>query len=329
VLFRQLFVAAVALLTIASAADAQEWARKMFNTLHHDFGTVARGAHAEYRFVVTNLYKEDVHIVSAESSCGCTSPEVTKQTLKTFEKAEIIARFNTRAFLGAKSAVVTVRFDQPFPAEVQLRVEGYIRSDVVLNPGSVEFGSVRQGEVAEQRLEVLYAGRNDWQIVDIRTTNPYLEAELAEKRRGGGEVAYDMLIRLRPDAPPGYINEQLTVVTNDLRLKTFPLDVSGRVESEITVSPSPLYFSPIAPGDKITKQLVIRGKKPFRILKVECIGGECFDVQFSDEAKVFHLIPVTFIASSTGKFSGKLNIDTDLGAGVVPEVEIQASCIAP
>jgi len=328
VLFRQLFVAAVACLSLAGSANAQDWARKMFNTLSHDFGTVARGARAEYRFEVTNLYKEDVHITSVESSCGCTSPEITKQTLKTFEKAEIIAVFNTRAFLGAKNAIVTVRFDQPFPAEVQLRIDGYIRSDVVLHPGSVEFGSVRQGEPAEKHLEVTYAGRNDWQIVDIRTTNPYLEAELAEKRRGNGEVAYDMLIRLRPEAPVGYINEQLTIVTNDQRLTTFPLDVSGKVESEITVSPSPLYFSPIAPGDKITKQLVIRGKKPFRILKVECVGGECFDVQFSDEAKLFHLIPVTFNASDAGKFSGKLNIDTDLGEGVVPEVEIQASCIA-
>lgn len=301
----------------------------MFNTLSHDFGTVARGARAEYRFVVTNLYKEDVHIASVESSCGCTTPELSQQTLKTFEKAEIVAVFNTRAFLGSKNAVLTVRFDQPFPAEVQLRIDGYIRSDVVLHPGSVALGSVRQGEVAEQRIEVLYAGRNDWQIVDIRTTNPYLEAELAEKKRGGGEVTYDMLIRLRPDAPVGYINEQLTVVTNDQRLTTFPVDVSGKVESEITVSPSPLFFSPITPGDKITKQLVVRGKKPFRILKVECVGGDCFDVQFSDEAKVFHLIPVTFIANSTGKFSGKLTIDTDLGAGVVPDVEIQASCVEP
>ena len=45
----------------------------MFKVTEHDFGTVARGAKAEYRFVFENLYMEDVHIAGAYSSCGCTS----------------------------------------------------------------------------------------------------------------------------------------------------------------------------------------------------------------------------------------------------------------
>ncbi len=326
--FRQLILMA-AVLNFAGLANAQEWAKKMFDSLGHDFGTVVRGAKAEYKFEITNLYKEDVHIVSVESSCGCTTPQISKQTLKTFEKADILAVFNTRAFLGAKNAVLTVRIDQPFPAEVQLRIDGYIRSDVVLHPGSVELGTVAQGSPAEKHIEILYAGRTDWQIVDVRTTNAYLEAELAEKKRGAGEVAYDLLVRVRGDAPVGYINEQLTVVTNDQRLKTFPVDVSGKIESDITVSPSPLFFTPLAPGNSTTKQLVVRGKKPFKITKVHCQGGDCFDVQFSEDSKVLHLIPVTFTATQAGKFNGKIAIETDLGPGVVPNVEIQASCVEP
>ncbi len=318
-----------AILAFAGTAHAQEWARKMFNALSHDFGTVVRGAKAEYRFEITNLYKEDVHISSVESSCGCTSPVISRQTIKTFEKAEIVAVFNTRAFLGAKNAVLTVRIDQPFPAEVQLRIDGYIRSDVVLDPGSIELGTIEQGRPGERTIKVLYAGRPDWQIIDVRTTNPHLEAELVETKRGAGEVGYDLLVRLRGDAPVGYLNEQLTVVTNDQRLKTFPVDVSGKVESDITVSPSPMFFSPLAPGATTTKQLVVRGKKPFRITKVECQGGECFNVQFSEEPKTLHLIPVTFTAPQVGKFNGKIAIETDLGAGIVPAVEIQASCVEP
>ena len=45
----------------------------MFKVTEHDFGSVARGAKAEYRFVFENLYMEDVHISHAYSSCGCTS----------------------------------------------------------------------------------------------------------------------------------------------------------------------------------------------------------------------------------------------------------------
>ena len=43
---------------------AQDWARKMFDKTTHDFGVVARGAKAEYRFVIENIYEEDAHIKS-------------------------------------------------------------------------------------------------------------------------------------------------------------------------------------------------------------------------------------------------------------------------
>ena len=55
-------------------ASAQEWAKKMFKVTSHDFGTVARGAKAEFAFEFENIYEEEVHIASVRSSCGCTFP---------------------------------------------------------------------------------------------------------------------------------------------------------------------------------------------------------------------------------------------------------------
>ena len=80
----------------ADAAHAQEWANKMFNVTNHNFGTVARGSKTEFRFTFRNLYKEDLHVVGVRTSCGCTSPEVTKRDLKTHETSEVVAKFNTR-----------------------------------------------------------------------------------------------------------------------------------------------------------------------------------------------------------------------------------------
>ena len=54
-------------------AVGQEWARKMFDSTEHKFGTVAKGAKAEHRFQIKNLYEEDVHISGVRSSCGCTT----------------------------------------------------------------------------------------------------------------------------------------------------------------------------------------------------------------------------------------------------------------
>ncbi len=319
-LIRKSILFAIALvLSGVSMAQAQEWARKMFDTTEHHFGVVARGAKSEFSFKLVNRYKEEVHIASVRSSCGCTTAKVTKRTLASREEGEIIAVYNTTAFIGNKDAVLTVVFDKPYPAEVQLKVDGFIRSDVVLRPGSLNLGSVRHGAAAEQTIEIDYAGREDWKILDVRTTNPYIEATLEETRRGDHRVTYRMVVRLREDAPPGYIKEQLTVLTNDGKYKSFPIDLEGNVESGVTISPSPLFLGVLRPGQKVTKRVVIRGSKPFRILDIKC-DDDCFAFEVGDEAKSLHLVPVTFIAQRGGKFTGRIHVITDLGEGVVPDL---------
>ena len=169
-MFRTKFTIALALcfaIFASSVADAQEWAEKMFDKREHDFGTVARGSDTVYRFEITNLYKQPMKITGVTSSCGCTSPSVENGEFGTYEKAYIVAKFNTHSHVGRKGATLTVRFAPPYAAEVQLRVHGNIRSDVVFQPGKVQFGSVDQGVRKEQLITVNYAGRSNWQILDV------------------------------------------------------------------------------------------------------------------------------------------------------------------
>jgi len=307
----------------AAPVTAQEWAKKMFEATNHDFGSVARGGKAEFRFEFKNIYKEDVHVSSVTSSCGCTTPTVTQDTLKTYEKSAILAHFNTGSFLGHKNATLTVTFDKPFYAQVQLHVAGDIRSDVVLNPGGIEFGSVDRGQSAEKEVSITYAGRNDWKILGVRSGNPHLETEIVEKGRGGGKVTYQLRVRLKEDAPVGYVNEQLVLLTNDQRSTQFPVAIEGRVLSDITINPSSLFLGVLKPGSPVTKRLVVQGKKPFHITNIVCEDGDCFEFTLSEEAKTVHVVPVTFRGSDKpGRTSHKIRIETDLGG------ESAAVCLA-
>ena len=134
---------------IVSPALSQEWARKMFETTRHDFGSVARTSKTEYEFVLKNLYVEDVHIASVRSSCGCTTPSIKVDTLKTYEKGAILAHFNTDRFEGSRGATLTVTFDRPFYAEVQLQVAGVIRTDIAMSSDHIALGTVEQGTPVE------------------------------------------------------------------------------------------------------------------------------------------------------------------------------------
>lgn len=298
----------------ASNAGAQQWANKMFKVHQHEFGAVARSSKQVFEFVLENPYVEDVHIASVRSSCGCTTPKISKRTLKTWEKASIIATYNTDSFLGAKSATVTVVIDKPYYAEVQLRVSGFIRGDVVFEPGSVNFGEVDSGEVKQQVVRVSYAGRSNWKIRDIRSANKNFEVRLAEVQRVAGRVAYDMTVKLKGTAPTGFFKDQLTLVTDDSNNARIPIPVEGKVIPAVTVYPQLLSFA-AAPGKEERKQLVIRAKKAFKVTKVDC-GDECFEFKLSEEAKKVHVIPVVFKGDKAGSVDEKITISTDFGGGL-------------
>ena len=297
----------------------------MFKETEHDFGTCARNARAEYKFVFENLYMEDVHVAGVRTSCGCTTPSVINPTIKTYEKGAILAHFNTDTFRGQRGATLTVTIDKPFYAEVQLHVKGYIRSDVEVNPGSVKMGEVDQGTPVDQKVNVNFASSSDWRIVDVKSANPFIKAQAIETGRGNGQVNYSLKVHLDPKAPVGYINDYLMLVINDDRGTQIPVLVEGRVDAGITVSPAALFMGVVQPGQKVTKQLVVKSKKPFKILAINCDDKSFeFDTSAEQTPKTVHLIPVTFIAGSDmGKVVKTIKIETDQGK-FTPELSAYA-----
>jgi hypothetical protein len=267
-----------------------------------------------------NIFKETIHVAGVRASCGCAIPKVIKPALETWEKGGILVEFNTRSFLGQRKATITVTIDQPYYAEVQLTITGYIRGDVVFDPGTVNFDTIEPGSGATRTVHVNYAGRSDWQIVDIRSANTNLVVEPIETQRQNGRVGYDLNVHLKPDASPGYFNDQMILITNDQNQQQIPLRVEGQVLSPLTVSPAALALGVVHPGETVTRSLVVRGNKPFRIVRVAC-GDDCFQFQPSQEAKQLHVVPVKFTASQTsGKVSEEILIETDMGEGATGAV---------
>lgn len=317
-MFRLLVMLAVLTTVHAPVARAQQWARKMFlncnEKLSHDFGVVAKDSKAVHDFEFQNIFEEDIHIAGIRSSCGCVKTQITKHTLKTWEKGTVRAVFNTKTRSGANSSTLTVIIDRPYPAEVQLSVRGYIRADVLFEPGSVAFGEVEEGQGAERKIKVSHTGGANWEIVDVRSANPHFEVALGDRRANFGRVTYEMLVRLKKDAPVGYIHDQLTIVTNDSYKAALELPVQGSVTSPLSVSPAALFLGALKPGEVTQKQLFVRGSKPFTITSIECTGGS-FEFTVPEGAKPAHLVPVTFTAGTeSGSISEKIEIKTDLGA---------------
>lgn len=312
----------VALITLSGLSDvfAQKWAEDMFKIREYNFGNVSRNAKAEYEFEVNNPYVEDIHIRSVSSSCSCTSVSVDKATIKTYETAKVKAHYNTDQFLGPKGATLTVVIDKPFYATVQLHVKGNIRSDIVFQPGEVNFGSVAAGEAVEKTVNFSYQGRSNWQVRELKSTNPHIEAELVEVSRNYGQVKYSLKIKLLPDAQAGYINDRIILVPNEGINTEIPFMVQGYVRPGITVSPSTLSVGNLKPGEKVAKKIILRADGPFEIKEISCDNAQySFDYTGTQNAAVseknIYIVTVTYEApecDAEEMFHDTINISTSI-----------------
>ena len=279
----------------------------------HDFGTVARAAKTEHRFFLTNPTDKPLHLRSVRASCGCTTPIIETEWIQPGEQGSILAVFNTGTFTGQRKATLTVSIDQPVFTEIQLQVRGYIRSDIVFNPGEVVFGQVAEGEGKTVELTLDYAGRNDWEVTGITSTLPFVDAQLEQVSRESGRIRYRVTATLNDDAPAGFIKNHLILRTNDRRLTSVPLVLTADVQPAIQFSPQDFALGSVTPGSSTQQRLVVKGRKPFRILD---ISSEDAEIEFepTEDAKPAHLVNITVRpkAAVHGPIDSHIILKTDL-----------------
>ena len=307
VLNRLLFVLFVFCTVLPENSLAQgSWGAALFNTKRHDFGRVALGANAEFHFELTNTFQDDLKLMSVRSSCTCTSPKLSTSLLKPGETGAVIARFNTSGqHLRDKSAVLTVRLETMINGtrrteSVQLFVSGYIRPDTVLTPGSVEFGTVPEGQAATRTVQLEYTGRPGWTLTKVERSQPYIYAKAEEMKRGRGSVVYQITATLLDDAPVGYIRDVLRFTTNESQPgKSEPVEIVVPIHGVVTptfrAKPSTVLMGVLAPGETATKNIVIRNDTPFRITDVSTSDPR-FRFAFANREGMVQMITVSFSA---------------------------------
>lgn len=282
-----------------AAAQDPQWAHKMFDKLEHDFGMVPSNADLKYRLKITNKYQQTVHIAGVASSCGCTAGKPSKDTLASEETAYLDLTMDTRRFRQLKETTVTVTFDQPIYAQVQIPVKAFINPDVLINPGAAEFGGIAKGADRLLRLVVIYNGRGISTIKDVVCKNPNVAAKLVEVRRDAFTVHYELHVTIKATAPLGELREQVTLVTDDPNNRNIPVLVEARIEPEFVVTPELISFGTVLPGERKIMNIYIRSskKQPFAIEKIESEKtAGVFETRIPKEAKEIHVLPLTFIA---------------------------------
>lgn len=322
--FCVVLIVVIATLFGSRPLQAEDWARKMFTTTQHDFGVVPRGSKTLFEFKLKNTFKENIHIASARSSCACTAPKILKSDLKTYEEGAIIAELNTTSFVGQRSAVVTVVFDRPYYAEVQLLVKGNIRSDIVMEPGEVQFGDVDVGSTKSADVKVSYQGstNRDWQITDVRSTNQHLSVRLNPQKDKAGRTIYTMTVNLKDSAPFGELHDEIQIVTNENQYNTVTLPIRAAIIPPLSVAPTSIELGTMKVGASASDRLILRAKTPFSIKKIDC-EDDRFSFKIPEGEKAVQLVPIEFKAgNAAGAFKRTVSVISTLPEDAQVEVTI-------
>ena len=104
----------------------RKYAEITFDRIFHDFGNVNEGEMAKTVFTFTNTSENDLYIVDARGSCGCTVPKYPKNVaIKPGETGEIEVNFDTTGRPNLQQKMVKVSANTS-TGGVMLRIQAFV-----------------------------------------------------------------------------------------------------------------------------------------------------------------------------------------------------------
>ena len=104
----------------------RKYAESTFDRIFHDFGNVNEGEIAKTVFTFTNTSENDLYIVDARGSCGCTVPKYPKNVaIKPGESGEIEVNFDTTGRPNLQQKMVKVSANTSTGGEM-LRIQAFV-----------------------------------------------------------------------------------------------------------------------------------------------------------------------------------------------------------
>lgn len=112
-----LFAIIIAMVVNAQTGTTQE-VIQVKETVH-DFGTIPQGKPVYHFFEVTNTGKDPMVISNVQTSCGCTTPEWSKEPIAPGATAKVRVGYNAAAE-GHFEKYITIMYNQNLSKQVKI-----------------------------------------------------------------------------------------------------------------------------------------------------------------------------------------------------------------
>lgn len=157
-----------------------------FDVLEHDFGKLQEGTDPMFVFKYQNVGTVPIKLMEVRPSCGCTTPDWSREALAPQKTGEIKVKYSTLGRLGAFRKAITIKTDAS-PQEIVLYITGEVepiafgssavtQGSVSLDKELVDLGIVPVGTTQEVVFYMQNKGERPIQITEVKPMNPQLTA---------------------------------------------------------------------------------------------------------------------------------------------------------
>ena len=231
------------LVLFGSAAMAQ--GELKFEKEAHDFGSVSEGTNAVYEFKFKNTGNQPVVISHVQASCGCTTPDWSKDPVLPGKTGFVKAAYSSAGRPGAFNKTITVTSNAATPSKV-LTIKGVVEDKpivysaeelakspkLVLEKSEHQFGTMEMGQKRTAKFTVKNTGKTDLEITGIKAPCQCVDFKTSEAKIKPGKSA-----TLELTYAPSMLTdrtETVTLVSNDITNKDIKVALKAKVVQSLT-----------------------------------------------------------------------------------------------
>ncbi len=325
------FLMVFSMVSIAFLAFGQAQPKIVFDKLEHNFGTFAESQGIQTTtFEFTNQGTSPLVLNSVNASCGCTTPEWTREPVAPGAKGLIKVSYNPANRPGAFTKTVSVQSNAENPmvvltisgnveerqktlAELYPREIGGLRAQ----QNHISFPVIKDNEVKTETLELVNDGDKPI-AVGFKNVPSHIKATIEpttipSKGKGLMTVVYDA----KAANTYGFVSHRIYLTLDGSSDYKYSIGVSATIEEDFSaLSPADLSNAPVATfntlstdfGDieqgikkEFTFELTNKGKSSLIIRNVR---SSCGCTAVSPSKNVIapgEMAPVKIVFDSTGK----------------------------
>ncbi len=279
----------------------------------YDYGTVYQGEKVPCVYRFKNAGADSLIIGKVRSGCSCTAAIISSKKLLPGETGELKVTFYTKGRQGKQSKTIYVHSNDPDEPVVKLKITGFVKKTVTVNPRTVSFGTVPKGETATKNARLTL--EKEVKVLKVESSSDYLTLELSQLK--DEENILELKVVLSPETPIGQLREKLTIHTNVKKQPFMDIPVQVRVSGEIDVSSYRIVLQAVKQENSYTPEyhgIRIRSLsgEHFEITKVECDSKFiCMELYPIQKSAKYYLTASIKKDAPVGTIKGNINIHTD------------------